>query len=416
MEPAIRVLSDYVRGVRTEGTISDYDFIRLGVVRVLSQAVSGRDFLQQFHEIFGQDTKRASFFDLLHSSRRQGILAELNHQLIHRAPFRSGHPEDDLLSAFPQLRDWDIFAVDGVELRHATHAERDREGRHVPPNTLYVLCLHRGLVVNLGAVQGDGHYRHEMPVFRLRVDEWLRRRKRRRGEKPPIFVADPAFVDKQFWTRMALLAAQGALVITRTKENMKPIVYGGLGWDREAEVNRGVQSDERVGFDGACLMRLVRYVDPETGTEYEFLTTEMTLPPGLIALLYLLRWRIEKGVRHGQEQTGGAEGVGDRHSRPGDPGPFPGSAHNLLVLLRRDLATHQGIREEKLEKKREQNLARRTQAASANGKSLLPALWKLPPVVQLSVQYVRAVRNAIWAQARWLATLPRLAAMLRAYL
>lgn len=416
IEPALTVLGDYVRGVRTDGIIPDRAFVGLGVLRVLSQAVSGRDFLQQSHDVFSQDIKRSSFFDLLHSSRRQCILAEVNHQMILRAPFRSGHPEDDLLSAFPELRGRDIFAVDGVELQHATHALRDSMGRHVPPNTLYVLCLHRALLVNLGVVQGDGRYHHEMPVFRERVAEWLLRRPHIRGSKPPIFVADPAYVDNQFWTRMVLLKKQGAVVITRMKENMKPKIHGERPWKRESEINRGVQSDESVGFGGTCVMRRVRYIDPETGTEYEFLTTEMTLPPGLIALLYLLRWRIEKvfdtAKNKLEEKKAWATGAVSREVQA----HFLALTHNLLVMLRRDLAVSLGIREEKLEKKREKALTLRTTIAAANGQSVLPALWKLPPVVQLSAQYIRAVRNAIWTGARWVVTLPRLAAMLRAYL
>jgi IS4 transposase len=39
---------------------------------------------------------------------------------------------------------------------------------------------------------------------------------------------------------------------------------------------------------------MVRYRDPETGTVYDFLTSVTDLEPGLIAALYLARWRIEK--------------------------------------------------------------------------------------------------------------------------
>ena len=39
---------------------------------------------------------------------------------------------------------------------------------------------------------------------------------------------------------------------------------------------------------------MIHVYDPVTGKAYSFLTTEMTLPPGLIALLYKLRWDVEK--------------------------------------------------------------------------------------------------------------------------
>lgn len=413
LAPAQTVLDNYLRGVLVEGEIPDARFVRLGVLRVLSQARSGRDFLQQCQETFQEDVSRSSFFSVLHSRRRERILGEVNAQLVHRAT-KDSLAAKDLLDAFPELRHRAIFAVDGHLLEHACHSARDAEGRHVAPSNLYLLCLHSGLAVNLAAVQGDGCYRHEMPVFRRRVVEWLRRRKPGRQE-PPIFIGDPAYVDKQFWTRMTLWARDGALVITRMKENMKPTVYAARPWDPAAKINAGVVADEWVGFDGACVMRRVRYRDPETLQEYEFLTTEGTLPPGLIALLYLLRWRIEKlfdtGKNKLQETKMWATGEVARQVQ----GHFFALTHNLLVLLNRELERTHGLREEKLEEKRAQSLKQRAQSAEAKGRTVPPLYWKLP-VVQLSLQYIRAIRNGIWSKQRWLKVLPRLAIVLRVYL
>lgn len=415
LAPTTCVLDNYIRRVRSDSEISDARFVRLGVLRVLSQARSGRDFLQQYQESFHEDLGRSSFFSLLHSRRREQVLSELNHQLVQRATTHTQDPQSDLLSVFRQLRGRELFAVDGHFLEHACHAQADAEGRQVAPNTLYVLCLHSGLVVNLGAVQGDGHYRHEMPVFRRRVLQWLRRR--RSGRRAlPIFVADPAYVDKQFWMRMALFEKHGALVITRTKENMEPTVFGSRAWNPHLEINRGVEADETVGFDGACLMRRVRYRDPETLQLYEFLTTERTLPPGLIALLYLLRWRIEKvfdtGKNKLQETKMWATGEVAREIQA----HFFALTHNLLVLLRRELGQTHGMREEKLEQKRVKALSQREQIAQAKGRSVPPVYRKLPAAVQLSVQYIRTIRNGIWNQQRWARILPRLAVVLSAYL
>lgn len=159
---------------------------------------------------------------------------------------------------------------------------------------LHVLCLRTGLLLNAAAVQGDGIHRHELPVFRDRIAGWLPEPRRGRPGPKPIFVGDPAYVDKVLWTQMQIRGTRGAQVITRTKKNMKPIVYAARRIDGGNPVNEGVVADLVVGFDGACTMRVVRYRDPESGTKYEFLTTVEDLPPGLIALIYLSRWRIEK--------------------------------------------------------------------------------------------------------------------------
>lgn len=415
LAPTNALLDGYVRRVRLDGAITDPTFVRLGILRVLSQAVSGRDFLQQSAETFGEPFVRSTFFDSLHSARRRTLLGELNAQLVARSDVRRGDPREDLLAAFPILRDLPIFAVDGHQLAHACHARRDDKGRYVPGNTLYLLCLHSALAVNLGAVQGDGRYRHEMPVFRRRVVDWLSGR-RVPAEQSPIFVADPAFVDNQFWNRMVSLERDGARVITRTKENMSPIVYSSRPWDTKDAINLGVEADERVGFAGAGIMRRIRYTDPETGRTYEFLTTVRDLPPGLIALLYLLRWRIEKvfdtGKNKLQERKGWATGEIAREVQA----HFFALTHNLLVLLRRELEKWHGIQEYKVERKRAKWLEVRAAAATALNRTVHPIQRLLPVVVQLTLQFIRTLRNGIWAKARWRTVLPRFAAMLSAYL
>ncbi|MCK6499450.1 MAG: hypothetical protein L6Q38_08220 [Nitrospira sp.] len=416
LAPAIALLDGYIRSVRTEGAISDPDFVRLGILRVLSQAVSGRDFLQQCAETFGEPLERSTFFDTLHSARRQALVSELNALLVARTDVRRGDPREDLLSAFAELRDRAVYAVDGHQLEHACHAARDRKGSYVPGNTLYLLCLHSALLVNLGAVQGDGQYGHELPVFRRRLVDWLQRRGKTKGSARPIFVGDPAFVDKQFWLQMRRWEQRGALIITRTKANMDPIVYSNLPWDPHASVNQGIQAHELVGFDGGGSMRRIRYIDPETGTSYEFLTSVPDLEPGLIALLYLLRWRIEKvfdtGKNKLQETKDWATGVVAREIRA----HFFALTHNLLTLLRRELDRRHGIRELKIERKRQNSMERRVKSARKLNRSVHPIQWKLPAIVQLTAQFIRTLRNGIWSKARWLKVLPQFQASLSAYL
>jgi IS4 transposase len=43
-------------------------------------------------------------------------------------------------------------------------------------------------------------------------------------------------------------------------------------------------------------MYRVTYRDPHTSAELVFLTTDFTLSPGVVALLYRLRWKIEKNL------------------------------------------------------------------------------------------------------------------------
>lgn len=411
ISPAEHILDNYVRGVYRDGPLDDFRFIRLGVCRVLSQSASGRDFIQQAREIYKEDLARSSFFDSLHSERRRTLLGQLNTQLVRR----TSRGLEDLLSGFPELREVPVFAVDGHHIEHAVHSPSDHKGEKVSANNLYVLCLHTALLWNFGAVQGDGRHGHEMPVFRKHLEQWLAEWPVRRGQPKPIFVGDPAFVDNAFWTRMSL-RRDGARFITRTKANMKPTVYNAYGWDQKKAVNEGVEADLLVGLVGASMMRMVRYRDPETGTAYEFLTSVTDLEPGLIAVLYLTRWRIEKvfdTTKNKLEETK-SWGVGEvaREVRA----HLVALSHNLMVLLRRQLERGHGIREEKVERKREVRIRQRRARATVAGRKVAAVHKLLPPVVQLTAQFIRTLRNGILLGMRWTRALELLRAATKSYL
>jgi hypothetical protein len=411
LNPADHILDNYVRGVYRDGPLDDFRFLRLGVCRVLSQSASGRDFIQQAREIFKEDLARSSFFDSLHSDRRRNLLGQLNAQLVRRA----GRGLDDLLSGFPELREVPVFAVDGHHIEHAVHSPSDHKGEKVSASNLYVLCLHTALFWNFGAVQGDGRHGHEMPVFRKRLEQWLSEWPLRRGKPKPIFVGDPAYVDKAFWTRMSL-RSDGARFITRTKANMKPTVFNADSWDQKKAINEGVEADLLVGFDGASLMRMIRYRDPETGTLYEFLTSVKDLDPGLIAALYLARWRIEKvfdTTKNKLEETK-SWGVGEVAQEV--RAHLVALSHNLMVLLRRELDRAHGIREEKVERKREVRIRQRRTRAAAAGRKVAAVHKLLPAVVQLTAQFIRTLRNGILAGMRWARALELLLLATKSYL
>ena len=58
LAPAVHLLGNYVRGVYREGPLDDFRFVRLCICRVLSQAASGRDFLQMAREVLGEEIAR----------------------------------------------------------------------------------------------------------------------------------------------------------------------------------------------------------------------------------------------------------------------------------------------------------------------------------------------------------------------
>ena len=67
---------------------------------------------------------------------------------------------------------------------------------------------------------------------------------------------------------------------------MNLIRCGYRPFDREDPRNAGVIADEQVGPGGGSgeMFRRITYIDPVTGTQYVYITTEMTLPPGILAV------------------------------------------------------------------------------------------------------------------------------------
>jgi IS4 transposase len=71
---------------------------------------------------------------------------------------------------------------------------------------------------------------------------------------------------------------------------------GDCCFDANDPINAGVVSDELVGTGNSEVLRKVTYADVHSGEVLEYITNVMDLKiaPGLIALLYKMRWDVEK--------------------------------------------------------------------------------------------------------------------------
>ena len=107
------------------------------------------------------------------------------------------------------------------------------------------------------------------------------------------YVFDKAYVD---FARLHRLHCAGAFFITRAKKNMDFAVRERWAVDATS----GVISDRLIRLRGVRSrklypdsLRLIRYVDPETGRRLKFLTNNLLLDAATLALLYRKRWGIE---------------------------------------------------------------------------------------------------------------------------
>ena len=107
------------------------------------------------------------------------------------------------------------------------------------------------------------------------------------------YVIDKGYVD---FVRLYRVHCAGAFFITRAKKNMD----FGVRERRPVNAASGVKSDRFIRLRGVKTrglypdsLRLIRYVDPDTGKKLKFLTNNLTLDAAIIALFYRKRWRIE---------------------------------------------------------------------------------------------------------------------------
>jgi hypothetical protein len=107
------------------------------------------------------------------------------------------------------------------------------------------------------------------------------------------YVMDKGYID---FARLYRMHQAGAFFVTRAKRNLDagvrqrlPVTPGGpVTSDRLVRL-RGRKSRTRY----PDTLRVVRYVDPDTGKRLKFLTNNLVLDAPTIALLYRKRWRIE---------------------------------------------------------------------------------------------------------------------------
>ena len=108
-----------------------------------------------------------------------------------------------------------------------------------------------------------------------------------------ILLIDRAYIDYNW---LYSLTKNNLFFVTKAKKNMKYRIVG----QQETSKNNGVISDCRVRLTNYYQsryypdeLRLVTFVDPDTGEQHEFVTNNVTLDADIIADLYKSRWEIE---------------------------------------------------------------------------------------------------------------------------
>ena len=392
--------------------ISDIHFCQLGVLRCLSTATTGQQFLQHHADENVADIEPGHFFKALKSPRRLQNITSLNDLLAQPMRQRIVDP----YAQCPELGGWDLYAVDG----HYHHAAcfdpktKDSKGnaRAIASGHFFRLNLrsHHLSCLDMANPEDGKKKAHDITVIKRRTAGELRYGAAK-GRKV-LLVWDKACIDYHLWH--ALKHTHGIYFLTLEKSNSTAEVCSQDQLDRNEPRNAGVISDHLVGTSNGVMLRRIVYINPEDGVTYTYLTNDFTLPAYQLVLLYKHRWDIEK-IFHQlkskmHERKSWASSLAAKQSHA----IFECLAHNLLLLLEERVIREEGIRDEVEERKQ---IGRTRPKAGGAGN---PKVMKVVEIVrnfinsavtratQRTQRFIRWVRVRIYQQVPWSESMARL--------
>jgi hypothetical protein len=331
---------DKATSARVCRELPDADWLQLGVRRALDERPSGRGFLQHLISAGLEAPATSHFFETLKSQRRLALIAECAHGLARSLPAL----EAEFWAGVPELAGFETYAGDGHFHAAAAHDSADADdGVKYATGHFFTLHLRTHALAHLTlADQLTRKKEHDMRALKRMTLEELRQGAPK-GRRV-IYVWDRAGIDFQQWHQWKHVGA--LYIVSREKENMKLARSGENAWDRADPRNAGVLADELVATSQGVSVRRVRYHCVVRGEEFSFLTSEYTLPPGVIAHLYRLRWEIEKTFDELKNKLGETKAWASSATAKAMQAHFLCLAHNLMILCEAELARVHGVRNE----------------------------------------------------------------------
>jgi hypothetical protein len=375
---------------------SDENYLRCGVQRVLESTESGRGFLQEHGQLFSS-LRQSNYFSTLHSTRRLGLLEDVNATLLASA----NETLPDRLADIPELDAYDCFAADGHWHKAAAHDPR-HEGAKMAVGHFYSLNLRTHTLRHLAA--GQGWHEHDMSALKRIKPNGLRQ-KVPKGRRV-LVVYDKAGIDFAFWKRCRQECA--VYFLSRVKEGMVLEWQESTDWDRTDPRNRGVVEDMRVQTRHADILRMICYIDPVSGKAFEFLTNEMNLPPGVLVELYRRRWDVEKVFDEIKNKLGERKAWASSLTAKETQAQFLALTHNLLLLYEQALEVQHGVNNDSEDQRRRKRMDQCVNTCNRSGQPLSTLLQEARRATQRSVKFIRWLRQSIRHRIAEAAAVPRL--------
>jgi len=384
---------------------SDFEWLKLGVLRVLELEPSGRGFVQAMRDGGHPSLAVSSMFENLGSPRRLRSLRWSAQSL--RKHMDSQRVVHDPLAAYSCLDGFSIFAGDGHYHEKATH-DLARLGHDTATQHFYALDLRTHSLRHVTAAvtgpetdkAGETSIRkreHDMHAIKRLGPEHMR------FETPVgrkvIHVWDRAVIDLPLWSKFK--ARHGIYFISRLKDLLVLTKEGEFPFDANDPINAGIESDVLVSNANGSPIRLITYVCPATGESYQFITSENTLPPGIIAYLYKMRWDIEKVFDEVKIKCRENKSWGSSPETKEAQAQFICIAHNLMVLLEDRLATDHRIANEREVARKQKRCDALLAMAEKAQLIIAPMYYQITRMSQRCVPFIRWLRNHIRSRGLW---------------
>ncbi len=376
--------------------LTDQEWIETGLLRTLSQEPSGRAFLQKLFDSGRSVLKRSLFFETLKSKRRLKLCREVSLSLYEK--MRINNRQDDPFVRFAELDEYDIYAGDGHYHAAAVHDVK-KSGKKYPTQHFYSVDLRTHALRHLTLADTSGLRKREHDTRALkRLDIETLRQSAPKGRKV-VYVWDRAGIDFLQWFKWKHVG--GIYFVSREKKNMELMVMTELDYDKKDPINAGVQSYELVGCSAGVTMHRVVYKCPISRETYGFVTSLTNVPPGLIAYLYKTRWDIEKIFDQVKNKLAEKKAWATSDTAKNMQAQFICIAHNLMLILEQCLKK-EGV-ENEIENNRRLKRLDKALASIKTRRDKLPVFLTTPKrPTQLSVKFIRWLRNNLYTNTSWL--------------
>ena len=375
-------------------SISDLEFAKLGVLRCLSHAKTGQEFLQHHADQGQADIDPGHFFKTLKSKRRLANLASINELL--RGTMATAVP--DPYAGFEELSGYDIYAADG----HYHHAAAfdpkptTSTGKSNATGHFFRLDMrsHHLGHLDLGVPDYGKKRTHDITVIKRATTAALRNNAPK-GRKI-LYAWDKACIDYGMWSH--LKHTSGIYFITREKSNSAATVSSRNFIDTSDPRNDGIESDCLVSPSYGEVLRRITYTDPADGTAYTYLTNEMKIPAHQLVIIYKHRWDIEKVFHQLKSKMEERKSWASSETAKRHHAVFECLAHNLCLLMEEEMKSR-GLKDEVEGKKSEGREKTRRNREGNPMERVSNFIGKaITRATQRTVRFIRWLRATLYSQ------------------